>query len=344
MNKNDRFEHFVAKLKLVKAEMQKVVVGQEEMLDCLLIGLIINGHVWIEGPPGIGKTLGALTLARVLDGIEFKKVQFTPDLLPLDLKVTVDPFASQERKSADTTLNLLDKFVKGVAFSNILLVDEGNRGPQKVQAALLEIGQEREVTVGARVYKLERPHMIIITTNDVEHEGTYNIAEALADRLTLKAKLSYPSFEEERKVAARRKGIESGKIGVTKVFSKAEIIEMQDLFDELYPFDPESHLTDYAVRIVRHVRAEGEKPKEEALVSYGPTPRGSSDLLVSASALAMLEGTLTVTPNHIKKMALPALRGTFTLTENADRLNKTHDVIIKEALEKQPILIEEVKR
>lgn len=339
--KNERFDFYVDKLRKAKIEMQKIIVGQEEMIECFLICLVINGHVWVEGPPGVGKTLGALTLANILD-VDFKKIQFTPDLLPLDLKTTIDPLAKSEGPaSGSETTALIDKFIKGVVFTNILLVDEGNRGPQKVQAALLEVGQERQVTVGARVYKLDRPHMIIITTNDVEHEGTYNIAEALADRMTLKAKLGYPSFEEERKIAARRKSIESGKIDVAKIFNKAEIIEMQDLFEELYQFDPESHLTDYAVRIVRHIRAEGEKPKEEALVAYGPTPRGSSDLLVSASALAMLEGTLTVTPGHIKKMALPALRGTFTLTENADREKKTHDIIINEALQKEPVLDED---
>ncbi|OGD30932.1 hypothetical protein A2833_03015 [Candidatus Azambacteria bacterium RIFCSPHIGHO2_01_FULL_44_55] len=314
--------------------MQKVIVGQEEMVNCYLAALIIGGHIWSEGPPGVGKTLGARTFAKILD-IEFKAIQFTPDLLPTDIKIAVDLLS--ESDSGDVqgeAAFLLKKVIRGVVFTNFLLVDEANRAPQKVQAALLEVMQEREVKTGAKTHKLDRPYMVALTSNFIEHEGTYGISEALADRVTLKTRLDYPSFEEECRVAAMRKDIEADRINLKKVFTKEEIVEMQDLFDSLYRYAPNHPLTEYAVGIARAVRV------QKDFVTYGPTPRGSADLLVSASALAMIEGTLEVSPDHVKKMALSALRGTFNLKADPEHGGKDHDQIITEAIESVKVFSE----
>lgn len=331
----DRFDFFVEKLRQAKAEMEKIIVGQEEMINCFLVTLIMGGHIWCEGPPGVGKTLGARTFAKILD-INSKAIQFTPDLLPTDLKIAVDLLGRDETAvSQSEVAQLLKKVIPGVVFTNYLRIDEVNRAPQKVQAALLEVMQEREVTTGAQVHKLGRPYIVSLTSNSVEHEGTYLISEALADRITLKAKLGYPSFKEECKIAARRKDIESDRIELRKVFNKDEIIEMQDLFDSLYCFEPEHPLAQYAVGIARTVR------NQEKYVTYGPTPRGSADLLFSAAALAMTEGILELSPDHIKRMALPALRGTFNLTTDADDDGKDHDKIIRDTIESVVKVVDE---
>lgn len=323
----DRFDFFVEKLRQAKAEMGKIIVGQEEMVNCFLVVLVMGGHIWSEGPPGVGKTLGMRTFAKILD-IDSKGIQFTPDLLPMDLKIAIDLLSRADSEAAhEEAVSLLRKVIRGKIFTNLFRGDEFNRTPQKVQTVLLEAMQEREVTTGAETYKLDRPYIVCLTSNFIEHEGTYNVSEALADRITLKARLDYPSSEEECKIASRRKDIESDKIELRKVFSKEEIIEMQDLFDLLYRFGPEHPLTRYAVRIVRHIRS------QKKHVTYGPTPRGSADLLYSAAALAIVEGVLDVPPDYIKRMALPALRGTFNLTNEAEHEGIDHDKIILEAVE-----------
>lgn len=330
----DRFDFFVDKLRQAKAEMQKIIVGQEEMVNCFLVTLIIGGHIWSEGPPGVGKTLGARTFAKILD-IDSKAIQFTPDLLPTDLKITIDLLKRDDSGlSQGDVAQLLKKVIPGVVFTNYLRIDEVSRAPQKVQAGVLEVMQEREVTTGAQVHKLDRPYIVSLTSNSVEQEGTYHVSEALADRVTLKTLLDYPPFEEECRIAVMRKDIEANRIEVRKVFTKDEIIEMQDLFDFLYRFEPAHPLTQYAVSIARAVRA------QKDFVTYGPTPRGSSDLLVSAAAMAMIEGTLEVEPDHIKKMVLPALRGTFNLKSDPEHGGKGHDQIILEAIESVKVVAE----
>lgn len=323
----ERFDFFVDKLRQAKAEMEKIIVGQEEMVNCFLTVLVMSGHIWSEGPPGVGKTLGMRTFAKILD-IDSKGIQFTPDLLPTDLKIAIDLLSRADSEAThEEAVSLLRKVIRGKIFTNLFMGDEFNRTPQKVQTVLLEAMQERQVSTGAETYRLDRPYIVCLTSNFIEHEGTYNVSEALADRITLKARLGYPSFEEECRIAAMRKDIEADKIELRKVFSKEEIIEMQDLFDSLYRFNPEHPLTRYAVRIVHRIRS------QKKHVTYGPTPRGSADLLYSAAALAMLEGVLDLPPDYIKRMALPALRGTFNLTDDAVHNGVDHDKIILEAIE-----------
>ncbi|MCB1215728.1 MAG: MoxR family ATPase [Deltaproteobacteria bacterium] len=274
----------------LKEELKKAVVGQEEVLDQVLVGLLSSGHVLLEGVPGLGKTLIVRALAKTFGG-EFSRVQFTPDLMPSDIlgHLFFDKNSSQFHLK------------KGPAFTNLLLADEINRSPAKTQAALLEVMQERQITLEGKSYPSLRPFMVLATQNPLEQEGTYALPEAELDRFLIKINLSYPSLEEELTISKKLTqdrllqgfAIEDLK----QVLSPDEVIELQNQTSLIKVDD---QVLDYAIRLVRQTR-------EHPGLNYGASVRASLSLIQSAKALALIRGQAFVSPDEIKSMALSVL-------------------------------------
>ena len=312
------------KIAEVIQEVKKVVVGQDRMVNRLLIGLFTNGHILLEGVPGLAKTLTVNTLAKVLH-LDFNRIQFTPDLLPADLIGTMiynPQAASFEVK-------------KGPIFSNVILADEVNRSPAKVQSALLEAMQEKQVTIGDTTYLLDRPFLVLATQNPVDQEGTYPLPEAQVDRFMMKVHIDYPSKADEMEVMRRMANM-SFSSEVNAILSKEEIFEIRNLINAVKMAEPLEH---YIIELVFATRfPEQYGLKEEAkYIQFGVSPRASINLNLASKAVAFMDGRDYVLPEDIKEIAEDVLNHRIILNyeAEADGIN-TRD-LVKILMEKVPI-------
>jgi MoxR-like ATPase len=310
-------------LQRVKHEIHKLVIGQEDLIDCLLIGVLSDGHLLLEGVPGIAKTLAANTLAKTIH-CDFKRIQFTPDLLPADLIGT--PIYNPKEGNFEVK--------KGPIFTNILLADEINRAPSKVQSALLEVMQEKQVTIGGETFQAPRPFLVIATQNPIEQEGTYPLAEAQTDRFMMKVKITYPTKEEEKFILDRI-GTFAPLPEVKPLLEPKTILGLRQLVDAIYLDD---RVADYLLDIVHATR----NPKElnipiDGLLDYGASPRASLALKQAAKAKALMEGRYFSTPQDIKDIAHPILRHRLRLSYEAEAENLTTDDVISRILEALPV-------
>ncbi|MEO7990801.1 MAG: AAA family ATPase [Chryseolinea sp.] len=320
----DKHEAHKEKIKQVYTEMAKVVVGQEYMVNRLLIGLFTNGHMLLEGVPGLAKTLTVSTLAQVLH-LDFQRIQFTPDLLPSDLIGTMI-YNQKEGKF---------EVKKGPIFANIILADEINRSPAKVQSALLESMQEKQVTIGETTFKLDRPFLVLATQNPVDQEGTYSLPEAQVDRFMMKVFVDYPTKDQEIEIMRRISNMKFD-FTVNTVLSKEDIFGIRDQVNKVKISES---LERYIIELVYATRKPLEyKLNEQAqYIQFGASPRASINLNLSAKALAYMQGRDYVLPEDIKEVALDVMNHRIILNYEAEADNvKTAD-IIKVILNKIPI-------
>ncbi|WP_281951348.1 AAA family ATPase [Nitrosophilus kaiyonis] len=307
----------------IKSEIKKIVVGQEKMIDGLLIGLLCDGHILLEGVPGLAKTTTVNALSKTL-GLEFKRVQFTPDLLPSDIVGTeiYDPAKNEF------------KIKKGPVFTNLLLADEINRAPAKVQSALLEVMQERQVTIGDKTFFIDTPFLVMATQNPVESEGAYNLPEAQLDRFMLKLVVGYNTKEEELEIARRVANNAFGEI--EKVASKEDLEELKKEVKEVHM---DKEIEEYIVDIVFATRKPQNYEMEELknFIDFGASPRATIDMYKASRALAYLRGKDYVSPLDIAYIAKDVLRHRIILSYEAEAEDITSDFIIEKILEKVPI-------
>jgi MoxR-like ATPase len=302
------------------AETSKVIVGQKQMLERLLIGLLADGHVLLEGVPGLAKTLAIHTLSDAIDG-RFQRIQFTPDLLPADLIGT----QIYSQASASFTVR------KGPVFANLVLADEINRAPAKVQSALLEAMQERQVTIGEQTFPLPAPFLVLATQNPIEQEGTYPLPEAQIDRFMMHVKVGYPTREEERTIIERMGTATPPK--ANKVVSTADVLKARTAVSQVYVDDK---IKEYVVRLVFATR----QPEEAGLkelrpsIQMGASPRASLALVATARAHAFLRHRGFVTPEDIKAVGLDVLRHRVTLTYEAEAEELTSDRVVQRIFER----------
>jgi len=316
---NKKAEEYSNKIEIVKKEISKVIVGQEDIIEKVLISLISNGHVLIEGVPGLAKTLIIKTLSECLSS-DFVRIQFTPDLLPADITGT----KIYEYKNSSF------KTIKGPIFTNFVLADEINRAPPKVQSALLESMQEHQVSIQGDTLKLPRPFMVLATQNPIESEGTYKLPEAQVDRFMFKLIIGYPEKEEEVEIIERfTEGII---IKVSKLLSAKQIIELQDFNQKIYA---DKKIKDYVAEIVdASRRPEIYDLKINGHIEYGASPRASLWLILAAKAHAMINGRGYVKPEDVKAIAHEVLRHRIILTYEAEAEQITSDDIITKIFEK----------
>ncbi len=306
-------------LERVLREVGRRVVGQEMMVERLLIGLLTGGHILLEGVPGLAKTLAVRTLAEVVH-LTFSRIQFTPDLLPADLIGTM----VYDQKSQDFHVR------RGPVFAQIVLADEINRAPAKVQAALLEAMQEKQVTIGGETYALLEPFLVLATQNPLESEGTYTLPEAQLDRFMLKVHVDYPTRAEEKEVLLRLGG--GADIAVERILTPEAILRARRRIAGLYA---DQKLVDYIVDLVRATRDPGAVGRADlkALVGFGASPRASLSLLAAARAHAFLRGRDYVIPEDVRALAPDVLRHRVILTFEAEAEDVTSDVVIARLLE-----------
>jgi MoxR-like ATPase len=300
-------------------EVSKRVVGQEAMIERLLVGLLTGGHVLLEGVPGLAKTLAVQTLAETIS-TSFQRIQFTPDLLPADIIGTMifDQKSSEFRPK------------KGPLFSNIVLADEINRAPAKVQAALLEAMQEKQVTIGDETHHLQEPFLVLATQNPIEHEGTYPLPEAQLDRFMLKIQVGYPTREEEREILWR---MSSGdEIEISPVAGPGDILNLRQRISEVYM---DQKIVDYVVDLIRASRDPQKVGLHDLkpLISFGASPRATIYLAKAARAHAYLRGRAYVVPEDIKAMAPDVLRHRILLTFEAEAEDVSSNTIVSRLLE-----------
>jgi len=307
-------------VRALREEVGRVVVGQGALIDRLLVGLLAGGHVLLEGVPGIAKTLTVSTLARAVDA-SFQRVQFTPDLLPADLIGTLIFNQAESRFSIK----------KGPIFAQFVLADEVNRAPAKVQSALLEAMQERQVTIGDTTYPLPAPFMVLATQNPVEQEGTYALPEAQVDRFLLKLIVTYPSREEEATIL-RRMGRTAAPPPVRPVVRPQQILAARALVDALYV---DERVESYIVDLIRATR--GGMPELAGLVAYGASPRATIGLALAARAHAFLQGRPYVTPEDVRALAPDVLRHRLALTYEAEAEEVSADALVARVLAKVPV-------
>ena len=273
-------------------EIGKRIIGQQNMVEKLLLGILTGGHILLEGVPGLAKTLAVSTLAEVIDA-DFKRIQFTPDLLPSDLIGTL--IYSQKTGEFDVK--------KGPIFTNIVLADEINRAPAKVQSALLEAMQEKQVTIGDTTYKLNEPFLVLATENPIEQEGTYPLPEAQVDRFMLKVIISYPQRTEEKEII--KKNMTPIKAEVKKIINSKKVAQLRDVVNSIYI---DEKVLDYIVSIVFATREPETKNIEKDLLAYGASPRASIYLAMAGKANAFLKGRAFVTPEDIRMVGYDVLR------------------------------------
>jgi MoxR-like ATPase len=307
-------------LRQVEAEIRKVIVGQDYLIERLLIGLLARGHMLIEGVPGLAKTLAVKTLAQCL-AIDFKRIQFTPDLLPADLVGTLifDPRRGEFEPK------------KGPVFTNVLLADEINRAPAKVQSALLEAMEEKQVTLGDTTHRLFEPFLVLATQNPIEQEGTYPLAEAQIDRFLMKLRLRYPSRAEEQEILERM--LVEREIDVRPVLDRARIGELRAACDAVYL---DAKLRAYVLDLVTASRdpvAAGMKDLAP-LIGFGASPRATIYLARAAKAMALLQGRGYAMPEDVKEVAFDVLRHRITPTYEAEAQNLTSDDLVQRLLER----------
>ena len=315
---NDRIARESAFVDALTLELRKNIIGQKHMIESLMIGLLSNGHILLEGVPGLAKTLTITSLAKAIDA-KFSRIQFTPDLLPADLLGTM--IYSQKTE----TFNVK----KGPIFSNFILADEINRAPAKVQSALLEAMQERQVTIGETTYKLEEPFLVMATQNPIEQEGTYPLPEAQVDRFMLKVVISYPQKEEERQILHQQ--LSDVKAGQHPILTPADIIKARTLVREVYMDEKiENYITDiiFASRYPEQYNLGNLK----GLISYGASPRGSINLALASKAYAFMRRRGYVIPEDVRAMAMDVLRHRIGLTYEAEAENVTSEEVVNEIL------------
>jgi len=315
---NERIRLESSFVDIINMEIGKVIVGQKHLVESLMIGLLSDGHILLEGVPGLAKTLAINTLANTIDA-KFSRIQFTPDLLPADLVGTM--VYSQKR----------EEFIvkKGPIFTNFVLADEINRAPAKVQSALLEAMQERQVTIGETTYKLEEPFLVLATQNPIEQEGTYPLPEAQVDRFMLKVKITYPKQEEEKLIM--RQNIASKFPKADKVLKTDDITKAREVVRDVYMDEKiERYILDivFATRFPRQFKLE----KFENMINYGASPRASINLALASKAYAFIKRRGYVIPEDVRTVCHDVLRHRIGLTYEAEAENITSEDIITEIL------------
>jgi MoxR-like ATPase len=317
----EKYKALVNKLPELKSEIAKIIVGQSEVIDEILISFLAGGHCLLEGVPGLAKTLMVKTLSEALN-MKFKRIQFTPDLMPGDI------LGTEILEEDHETGKKFFKFNKGPIFSNIVLADEINRTPPKTQAALLEAMQEYKVTYGGTNYDLEKPFLIIATQNPIEQSGTYPLPEAQLDRFLLYIKLAYPSENEELAVLKSTTG--TAKPKVEKVFSAEDMIELQGLARQVHIDDD---LIIKVNKIVRNSRPETSTSEYvKKWCEWGAGPRAGQALILCSKARAVLKGRFSVTPEDIETLAFPIMRHRITLNFRAEAEGITTDDVVRELI------------
>tara|TARA_B100001029_G_scaffold68075_1_gene55400 strand:- start:3469 stop:4464 length:996 start_codon:yes stop_codon:yes gene_type:complete len=313
---NDRIAKDSKFVPLLKKAISQVIVGQNELIDKILIGMLANGHILLEGVPGLAKTLTVNTLAKSIN-TSFQRIQFTPDMLPADLIGTL--IFNQKTSGFETR--------KGPIFSNIILADEINRAPSKVQSALLEGMQERQVTIGESTYKLGNPFLVLATQNPIEQEGTYPLPEAQIDRFMMKLKVDYPDKDEERQIlrSSARTDIVKQKKSTIKATS---IIKAQKAINDIYV---DEKVEDYVLNLVFATRNPTKHGLEDLsqLIQYGASPRATINLILASKARAFLEGRGYITPEDVRYIGIDVLRHRIILTYEAEAEELTSEDIIQ---------------
>ncbi|MGU9940100.1 AAA family ATPase [Empedobacter brevis] len=305
------------------SEINKTIIGQEKMIESLLIGLLGNGHVLLEGVPGLAKTLAIKTLSEAVDG-SFSRIQFTPDLLPADVVGTL----IYNVKENDFSIK------KGPIFANFVLADEINRSPAKVQSALLEAMQERQVTIGDETYPLQKPFLVLATQNPVEQEGTYPLPEAQVDRFMIKTVITYPEFEAERLIL--RNSINQTFPKIEKVISIQELLDAREMVKQVYMDEKiEKYILDiiFATRFPEKVGLEKLVP----MISFGSSPRGSINLAQASKVYAFLRKRAYVIPDDVRAMAKDVLRHRIGISYEAEAENVSPEEIIDNILNVVPV-------
>jgi len=301
-------------------ESRKVIVGQKYLLERLLVGLLANGHILLEGVPGLAKTTAVKTLSSTIH-TKFQRLQFTPDMLPADLTGTL----IYDQKSTEFIVK------KGPIFANIILADEINRAPAKVQSALLEAMQERQVTIGSETHILEEPFLVLATQNPIEQEGTYPLPEAQVDRFMLKVKVDYPDKEEELAIL-KRMSFTKSEIDVQQIITPEELTRARNLVDEIYM---DEKIEKYIVDIVDATRNPGEYKLDDVkgLIQYGASPRATINLAVASKAYAFLQGRGYVTPQDVKSIGMDVLRHRVIVSYEAEAEEKISEDIVTRIFE-----------
>jgi MoxR-like ATPase len=315
---NEKIEKESSFVELIRMEMNKVIVGQKHLTDSLLIGLLANGHILLEGVPGLAKTLAIKSLAAIIDA-KFSRIQFTPDLLPADLIGTL--IYSQKK----------EEFIvkKGPVFANFILADEINRSPAKVQSALLEAMQERQITIGESTYRLDEPFLVLATQNPIEQEGTYPLPEAQVDRFMLKVLIDYPTMEEEKLII--RENLAKVFPATSSVLKISDITRARDIVREVYM---DEKIENYILNIVFASRNPGKfgLPSLDGMISYGASPRASIYLSLAAKAFAFIRRRGYVIPEDVRSICADVMRHRIGLTYEAEAENINQDNIITEIL------------
>lgn len=315
---NEKIERESAFVEMLALEMNKVIVGQKHMVERLLIGLLGNGHILLEGVPGLAKTLAINTLAKAVHG-SFSRIQFTPDLLPADVIGTM----IYNVKANDFSIK------KGPIFANFVLADEINRAPAKVQSALLEAMQERQITIGDTTFKLDEPFLVMATQNPIEQEGTYPLPEAQVDRFMLKAVIDYPKMEEEQRIV--RQNLDNNTVKVNQVISLEQILNARKSVQEVYMDEKiEKYILDiiFATRYPEKYNLESIKP----LISYGASPRGSINLALAAKCYAFIKRRGYVIPEDVRAVVYDVLRHRIGITYEAEAENITSEDLISKII------------
>lgn len=302
-------------VKSIYDELHKVIVGQDYLIERLLVGLFADGHVLLEGVPGLAKTLSVSTLSKTVS-TKFQRIQFTPDLLPADLIGTL----VYNPRSTEFTVK------KGPIFSNIILADEINRAPAKVQSALLEAMQERQVTIGDETFRLEKPFLVLATQNPIEQEGTYPLPEAQVDRFMLKLRITYPTKQEER-IILERMASTHPKVEVQPVCSAEDIFRAREVVNQVYI---DEKVKDYIIDLVFATREPATYKIDVAdYISYGASPRASIALTLAAKAYAFIHGRGYVTPQDVKTIGMDILRHRVIITYEAEAEEMTSEDVIR---------------
>ena len=320
---NEEVQRASAFVQPLFSEINKVIIGQKYLVERLVIGLLANGHVLLEGVPGLAKTLAVKSLASCLE-VKFSRLQFTPDMLPADV---VGTQIYNPQSGGFTTR-------KGPVFANLVLADEINRAPAKVQSALLEAMQERQVTIGDNTFKLEEPFLVLATQNPIEQEGTYPLPEAQVDRFMLKLKIVYPSRAEERQILdlmARTSNLPTA----NAVVRPEQILAARQVINDIYVDDK---VRDYIVDLVCATRdPQNYKIDVKDLIQLGASPRATISLALAAKAYAFLRGRGYVTPQDVKSVGLDVLRHRVAITYEAEAEEKTSETIIQKILDELPV-------
>ncbi len=313
-----------AKISELRSEIAKAVIGQEYMIERLVIGLLTGGHILLEGLPGLAKTLAVNSLASTMKA-NFRRIQFTPDMLPADL-IGTNVFNPKEGTFTPK---------KGPIFANIILADEINRAPAKVQSALLEVMQEKQVSLAGTTYPLDKPFLVLATQNPIEQEGTYPLPEAQVDRFMMKLKISYPSKDDERQIINRVTSFDQ-KADLKQILSPEEILKMREMMKDVYIDDK---IKDYIVDLVdasRHPSEYGLSALDQ-LIEIGASPRATITLAIAAKAYAFLQGKGFVSPQDIKIVAPDVLRHRIMISYEAEAEEKTSDDIVQNLLSEIPV-------